>query len=76
MNYLTLEVQIEHGKVVTKDSVQLPETGHGLLTILQPESPVPARLTPIEALEALQKHMQLDERKVAEWMSTVRNARR
>ena len=34
MNYLTLEVQINHGKVVPDDPGQLPESGRGLLTIL------------------------------------------
>jgi hypothetical protein len=32
--------------------------------------------TPLEALEAMQKHLHLDDQKVAAWMATVRDARR
>ncbi|MEK7675050.1 MAG: hypothetical protein AAB676_04330 [Verrucomicrobiota bacterium] len=36
MSYLTLEVEIDHGKVVPKEPDKMPESGRGLLTILQP----------------------------------------
>lgn len=36
MSYLTVEVEIDHGKVVPKEPAKLPEKGNGLLTILQP----------------------------------------
>ena len=36
MSYLTLEVEIDHGKVVPKEPEKLPKKGEGLLTILQP----------------------------------------
>ncbi|MBI4323889.1 MAG: hypothetical protein HY674_01355 [Chloroflexi bacterium] len=36
MSYLTLEVDIDHGKVVPKEPDKMPESGRGLLTILQP----------------------------------------
>ena len=76
MSYLTLEVEIDHGKVTTKDPSQLPEKASGLLTILQPEIPELSKLTPLEALDALQKHLCLDAGKAADWMATVRDARR
>jgi hypothetical protein len=37
MSYRTLEVQIDHGRIVTQDSERLPDKGSGLLTILEPE---------------------------------------
>ncbi len=40
MSYLTLEVDIDHGKVVPKEPDKMPESGRGLLTILQPGSSV------------------------------------
>ncbi|MSU21255.1 MAG: hypothetical protein EXS30_07645 [Pedosphaera sp.] len=76
MSYLTLEVEIDHGKVLAKEPEKLPESGRGLLTILSPAAEKSAQLTPLQALEALQKHLNLDEKKAAEWMATVRDARR
>ena len=34
MSYTTLEVEIEHGRIVPKEPQMLPEKGSGLLTIL------------------------------------------
>jgi len=76
MSYLTLEVEIDHGTVTTKEPSKLPEKASGLLTILQPKSGGFPKLTPLEALDALQKHLHLDTGKAAAWMSTVRDARR
>jgi hypothetical protein len=36
MSYLTLEVEIDHGRVSPKGAEALPETASGLLTILNP----------------------------------------
>ena len=36
MSYTTMEVEIDHGKVVPKEPAKLPEKGSGYLTILQP----------------------------------------
>lgn len=36
MSYVTVEVKIEHGRIVTREPEKLPETGNGLLTILPP----------------------------------------
>jgi hypothetical protein len=77
MSYLTLEVEIDHGRVLVAEPGKLPERGKGLLTVLEPVmQPASGKLTPLEALEALQKHLKLDETKAAEWMATVRDARR
>ena len=77
MSYLTVEVEIDHGRLVVAEPGKLPEKGKGLLTVLEPAPPTTAgKLTPLEALEALQKHLKLDEKKAAEWMAAVRDARR
>ena len=76
MSYLTLAVEIDHGKVVTKELSKLPEKASGLLTIFQPDAAEQTRLSPLQALEALQKHLRLDAKKAAEWLATVREARR
>jgi len=76
MSYLTLEVEIDHGRVVAKEPARLPEKGSGLLTILQSDANGQPNLTPLQALDALQKHLRLDAQKAAEWMSAVREARR
>jgi hypothetical protein len=79
MSYLTLEVEIEHGRVIPSEPRQLPENGKGLLTILPAagdKTSVPPKRAPLEVLEALQKHLQLDDQKVEAWMATVRDARR
>jgi len=76
MSYLTLEVEIEHGKVVLKEPSRLPQKASGLLTVFQPDENEQSRLTPLQALDALQKHLRLDAKKAAEWMTVVRDARR
>jgi len=76
MSYLTLEVEINHGKVVTKAPSKLPEKASGLLTIFQSDAPEKSKLTPLQALDALLKHLRLDVKKTAEWTASVREARR
>jgi hypothetical protein len=76
MSYLTLKVEIDHGRVTTKEPAKLPEKASGLLTILQPEIATKPTMTPTEALEALQKHLHLDDGRAAAWMESVREARR
>ena len=49
MSYVTVEVNIDHGRIVPREPDKLPEQGNGLLTILQPAaeqtiSPKPARV--------------------------------
>ena len=76
MSYLTLEVEIDHGRVVAKEPSKLPEKASGLLTIIQPDHTKSAPMSQLEALDALQEHLQLDAHKAAAWMATVREARR
>lgn len=77
MSYLTMDVEIDHGRILVTEPERLPERGKGLLTVLQPaEGAAEGKLSPLEALEALQKHLKLDEKKAAEWMASVRDARR
>lgn len=76
MSYLTLEVEIDRGRVVAKEPGRLPEKGSGLLTILQSGESDQPRLSPLQALDALQQHLKLDAEKAAEWMDTVRDAKR
>ncbi len=38
MNYVTVEVDIDHGRVVPREPGELPAKGSGLLTILEPAS--------------------------------------
>jgi len=76
MSYVTVEVGIEHGKVVVKEPSQLPESGQGLLTILPAIGPATAPTTFLQALESLQQHLHLDDKLAANWMASVRDARR
>jgi hypothetical protein len=73
MNYLTWEVEIDHGKLVSK--AKLPEKASGLLTIFQTDTTA-ATIPPLQALDALQKHLGLDAQTASHWMSAVRAARR
>jgi hypothetical protein len=77
MSYLTLEVEIDHGRIILSEPKQLPENGKGLLTILPAANGKSGgKPTPLEALEALQRRLQLDDQKVEAWMATVHDARR
>jgi hypothetical protein len=76
MSYLTVEVEIDHGHVLAKGAERLPEKGSGLLTIFPPDAANRPALSPLQALESLQKHLRLDSAKAAAWMTSVREARR
>ena len=76
MSYVTLGVEIDHGRVVAKEPSRLPDKGSGLLTILESGENAQSRLTPVQALDALQKHLAVDAQKAVEWMGAVRDARR
>ena len=43
MSYLTVEVEIDHGHVMSKGAENLPEKAFGLLTIIAPTPLPPAR---------------------------------
>jgi hypothetical protein len=81
MSYLTLEVEIEQGKITPSEPTQLPQKGKGLLTVLEaePESAEMAeiqKMTPRQAFHALQKSLNLDAAKAKAWMDLIRDARR
>lgn len=78
MSYITVEVEIDHGQIVAREPAKLPQKGRGFLTVLESatEEPLEKKMTPLEALEALQKHLKLDDKKAAEWMALIRDARR
>ena len=44
MSYLTVEVEIDHGRVIPREPEKLPEKGKGLLTVLKVSSSPPAEL--------------------------------
>ena len=76
MSYLTVEVEIDHGHVLAKGAENLPEKASGLLTIFRSDAVNPAVISPLQALESLQKHLRLDAAKAGAWMTAVREARR
>jgi hypothetical protein len=76
MDYLTLEVEIDHGKVLPKGPLPLPEKATGLLTIFHPAPPTANPAAFLQNLESLQKHLGLDAAGAQKWMDTVRDARR
>ena len=78
MSYLTLEVEIENGRIVPAEPDRLPRKGKGLLTVLEsaPEGADIEKMTPLEAFRALQKSLNLDEAKARAWMDQIREARR
>lgn len=43
MSYVTMEVEIDHGRVLSKSLDPLPEKGSGLLTILSPAASAQSR---------------------------------
>ena len=47
MSYVTVEVEIDHGRIVARDPEALPETGSGLLTILQSAAPPAPAARPV-----------------------------
>ena len=76
MSYRTVEVEIDHGHVLAKGAESLPEKASGLLTIFQSDAVNPSAISPLQALESLQQHLHLDATQAAQWMTSVREARR
>ncbi len=73
MSYVTLEVDIAHGKVVPKEPGMLSDNGSGLLTVLQAE---PSAASPLEAFRTLQREVQLTAGQAEAWKAAMREARR
>ena len=78
MSYLTVEVEIDHGRVVATEPGKLPQKGKGLLTVLEASGKEATieKMTPLEALHALQKSLNLDAAKAKAWTDMIRDARR
>lgn len=76
MSYVTLEVEIEQGKVVPKAPEQLPESGTGLLTILRSGPPISPATSSLTAFKKLQEELQLTPEKAEAWKAAIREARR
>ena len=76
MSYRTVEVEVDHGHLLAKGAESLPEKASGLLTIFQSDAVNPSAISPLQALESLQKHLRLDATQAADWMASVREARR
>jgi hypothetical protein len=68
-------VEIDHGRVVSKEPAKLPEKASGLLTIFQVDD-TSSKLSPLQALDALQQHLRLDAGQAAAWLADVQAARR
>jgi hypothetical protein len=78
MSYLTVEVEFDHGRVVSAEPGKLPDKGKGLLTVLEASEKESnaEKMTPLEAFHALQKSLSLDAVKAKAWMEMIRDARR
>jgi hypothetical protein len=78
MSYVTLEVEIDHGRLTAADPEKLPEKARGLLTILPNETNrgVTGNESKIAAFKELSQSLNLDDKKAKAWMDLVRDARR
>ena len=78
MSYLTVEVEIDHGRIVPREPAKLPVKGKGLLTVLEPNAGAPEleSMSQLEAFHALQQSLNLDQAKTKAWMDLIRDARR
>jgi hypothetical protein len=76
MSYVTMEIELDHGRVVAKGTYRLPDKATGPLTILHPAPKEANEASGLGALEALQAHLRVDEQMAAQWIATVRDSRR
>jgi hypothetical protein len=75
MSYVTLEVTIDHGRIVPKEPGRMPTTGSGLLTILE-AAPAAPEMGRIEAFRKLQSELKMTPEKAAAWRAAIADARR
>ena len=73
-----MQVEIDNGRIMTHEVEKVPRRCKALLIILESldQAEDVGKMTPIEAFEALQKHLNLDEAKAKAWMDMIRDARR
>ena len=76
MSYVTLEVTIDHGRIVPKEPERLPENGQGLLTILENSPAKAAGQSRVEAFRELQSALQMTPEKAAAWRAAIQEGRR
>ncbi len=78
MSYLTVEVEIDHGRIVASEPAKLPENGKGLLTVLESRAAAAQaqHVSQLEAFRALQQSLKLDDAKAKSWLNLIREARR
>ena len=77
MSYVTVEVDIDHGRIVPREPEKLPEKASGLLTILLPAGGAPngERMSPQEALRTLQQQAKLTTAQAEAYLNEVRAER-
>jgi len=75
MSYVTVEVDIHHGRLIPKEPEKLPQNGRGLLTVLPSEVQATAA-DPVQVLEQLQRYLRIDQQQAENWTATVREGRR
>lgn len=79
MNLKTYEVEIDHGKIVSRQPEQLPEHGRGFLTLERDSTTAKdqaASEKKLQALERLTQSLALDDAKANHWKEMIREARR
>ena len=78
MSYLTMEVEIDHGRILPREPAKLPDKGKGLLTVLEPSDAAADahQMSQLEAFHALKESLNLDEARKEAWMDIIRDARR
>ena len=75
MTYLTIEGEIDNGKIVPHEPDKLPHKGKGLLTVTQSSEESKDSNSQLQAFHELQKSLKLDEAKAKAWLETIRDAR-
>jgi hypothetical protein len=78
MSYVTVKVEIDHGRIVPSEPEKLPQSGQGLLTVLEPQTETvdPQKMSRLQAFLELSRSLNLDDAKAQAWMDQVRDARR
>jgi len=69
MTYVTIEANIANGQIVPNESIQLPEHGRALVTLL-PEAPRQPNWERVEAILGILQRPDLDSR---DWQQKLRS---
>lgn len=86
MNYVTVEADLDHDRIVPLEGGVLPEKARVLVTVLRADEKAEPRgkqkATPeeiqrrLDAFHALQRSLNLTPEKAKAWMDTIRDSRR